>query len=425
MNRARRNTRQTPGQELDQLLTRNLIPSTDEMQSRLDNMWERLRSEIENTATEHVSISVSIRPSWVFGKAPWVVGGIVLAAILVSTLVWRHGPPFPTAFKTSNTNEYSLSKSSSQQAAETLQITIPDEAFELASVKLVSPSSEAFKMASMGETSRLRETGCPGGFFNGPRLDPGRLTIPGVTVLSIVMLAYGLDCTLVEGGPAWARSGEYYEIQALLPAGTPTYTQADLLKSNAPRIQRMLQNLLAERFHLVLERELREMPVYALTVTNPGKMKLSPEETLPLPDSFLGWQFATPSSTAGMPLPPAGRGQLMSVPGVLFGHAVSMPDLARELRRLVGRIVVDKTGRSDVFDVDLKFARNTPSTTAPPPVPPQSIPPLPGASPPPTPTLQGASLQDALEEQLGLKLEAARMPLEVLVIKSVERPSEN
>src|SRR4030095_13990511 len=122
---------------LDQLFTRTPTPSTAEMQSRLDNMWERLRSEIENTATEHVSISVSIRPYWVFGKAPWVVAGIVLAAILVSALVWRHGPPFSTAFKTSNADEHSLIKSSSQRGAETLQITVPEDAFELASVKLV------------------------------------------------------------------------------------------------------------------------------------------------------------------------------------------------------------------------------------------------------------------------------------------------
>jgi uncharacterized protein (TIGR03435 family) len=394
------------------------------MQSRLDNMWERLRSEIENTATEHVSVSVSIRPHWVFGKAPWVAAGIVLAAILVSALIWRHGP-LSTAFETSNTDEYSLSKSSSQQGAETLQITIPDEAFELASVKLVSPSSEAFQMASMGETSRLRTTGCPGG-FSGARLDPGRLTIPSVTVLSIVMLAYGLDCRLVDGGPAWARSGEYYEIQALLPAGTPMYTQADLLKGNAPRVQRMLQNLLAKRFHLVLKREVREMAVYALTVASPGKMKLSPEETLPLPASFLGWQTAISLSMPGTPLPPAGRGQLMSIPGAIFGHAVSMPDLVGELRRLSGRIVVDKTGRSDVFDVDLKFARNTaPAAIATAPGTPQPIPPVPGAPSPSAPALQGAAFQDALEEQLGLRLEAARMSLEVLVIESVERPSAN
>ena len=218
--------------KLDQLLTRNPIPSTAQMQSRLDNMWERLRSEIENTATEHVSISVSIRPYWVFGKAPWVVAGIVLAAILVSALVWRHGPPFSTAFKTSNADEHSLAKSSSQRGAETLQITVPEDAFELASVKLVPPSSEAFKIASMGETSQLMMIGCPGGYAYTARLDPGRLTIPGATVLSLVMLAYGRDCTLVDGGPAWARSGEYYEIQALLPKGTPSETLGAFLKGD-------------------------------------------------------------------------------------------------------------------------------------------------------------------------------------------------
>src|SRR6185503_8825830 len=226
-------------------------------------------------------------------------------------------------FKTPKADDHSLAKSSRQQGAETLQITIPtiipDDAFELASVKLVPPSSQAGQLASMGEAAQLKSIDCPGGFFSGPRLDPGRLTISANTVLSLVMLAYGLDCRLVDGGPAWARSGEYYEIQALLPTGTPGYTQADLLKSNAPRLQTMLQNLLAERFHLVLKRELREMPVYALTVANPGKMKLSSEETLPLPDSFLGWQTASLLSTAGTPLPPAGRGQLLSVPGATFG----------------------------------------------------------------------------------------------------------
>jgi uncharacterized protein (TIGR03435 family) len=419
MNSARRNARQA----LDQLLKRNPIPSTAEMQSRLDNLWERLRSEIENTATEHVSISVSIRPYWVFGKAPWVVAGLVLVVTLVSAVVWRNGPPFSTAFRTSNADEL-LSKSSSQRGAETLQITIPDDAFELASVKLVPPSSEEGQLASMLETAQLKTIGCPGGSFGGRRLDPGRLTIPSATVLSLVMLAYGLDCRLVDGGPAWARSGEYYEIQALLPAGTPRYTLADFVKGNAPQIQRMLQNLLAERFHLVLKRELREMPVYAVTVANPGKLKLSSEETLPLPDSFLGWQSASSLSTPGTPLPPAGRGQLMSVPGATFGHAVSMADLVRELRRLAGRFVVDKTGRSDVFDVDLKFARNTAPTAAPP-VSPQSIPPVPGEPPQSTPASLGVSFQDALEEQLGLKLEAVRMPLEILVIERVERPSAN
>jgi uncharacterized protein (TIGR03435 family) len=404
---------------LNQLFTRTPIPSTAEMQSRLDNMWERLRSEIENTPTEHVSISVSIRPYWVFGRAPWVIAGIVLAAILVSALVWRHELPFSTAFRTPKGDEHSLSESSSQRGAETLQITVPGDAFEVASVKLVPSSSEAFKIASMGESVQLVWIGCPGGYAVTTRLDPGRLTIPGASVLSLVMLAYGRDCTLVDGGPAWARSGEYYEIQALLPQGTPTETLEALMKGEAPRIQGMLQTLLADRFHLVLKRELRERPVYALTVVNPGKMKLSPEATLQPPAGF--------PAIPGMPALTIGRGQLFSMPGAeIFGHAVSMPALARFLRQFAGRIVVDKSGRTDVFDVDLKFAPNTaisvmtaaPSNTATPPPPPQSIPPVPGGPP-------QSSLQDALEEQLGIKMEAARMPIEVLVIESVERPSAN
>jgi uncharacterized protein (TIGR03435 family) len=398
---------------LDQLLTRNPIPSTAEMQSRLDSMWERLQSEIENTAAEHVSVSVSIRPYWVFGKAPWVAAGVVLAAILVSALVWRNGPPFSTAFKTSNAGKHTLGKSSSQRGAETLQITVPD-AFEVASVKLVPPSSEAFKLASMGEGSQLAWIGCPGGYPVGGQVGPGRLRIAADSVLSLIMLAYGRDCTLVDGGPAWARSGEYYEIQALLPKGTPEETLGDLRRGNAPRLQGMLQTLLADRFQLVLKREMREMPVYALTVANPGKMKLSPEETLPLPANFL-----LPGMAAT--LQSLRRGAFISAPGAhVLGHAVSMPDLAKFLRQFAGRIVVDKSGRSDVFDVDLKFAPNTAlSTTANPPAPPQSIPPLPGEA------SQGASLQDALEETLGIKMEAVRMPLEVLVIENVERPSAN
>src|SRR5262245_34123115 len=213
MNSAHRNNQQA----LDQLLSRNPTPSSAEMQSRLDTIWERLRYEIENTATERVSISVSIHPFSVFAKTAWVVG-IALAVVLVSALVWRHRPPF--AVLPANENASLLSKSSTGQGREALQLTAPQNVFELASVKLVPPSSPAGQLASMFETSQSKTIGCPGG-YPPSQLDPGQLTISGATVLSLVMLAYGVDCRLVDGGPAWARSGEYYEIQALLPAGTP------------------------------------------------------------------------------------------------------------------------------------------------------------------------------------------------------------
>ena len=416
MTSARRDTRQA----LDQMLMQPPVPSPTEMNSRLDRMWERLQAEIEYMPTEHVSISVSIRPRWELGKAPSVVAGVVLAAILVSVLVWRLEPPSPTAFRPSTSNDPALSRSPSQRGVETLQLTVPGDKFELASVKLVQPSSDAFKVASMGESTQSMSIGCPGGYAYTTQITPGRLTIPGATVLSLVMLAYGRDCTLVDGGPAWARSGEYYEIQALLPEGVPRETIGALLKGEAPRLQGMLQNLLADRFHLVLRRELRETPVYKLTIAKPGKLTLSRDETLPLPAGI--------PALPGIPPMTVARGQLFRLPGTLFGHAVSTSDLARELRLFAGRVVVDKTGLNQVFDVDLKFAMNigAPSTAALP-ASSQSIPPLPppGTSPQAAPISQGASLQDALEDQLGLKMEDTRMPIEVLVIESVERPASN
>jgi len=309
-------------------------------------------------------------------------------------------------------------KSSSQQA-DALQLTVAQDVFELASVKLLSPSSDAVKTANQFSELQLMSQGCTGGYVGGARVDPGRLTMPAVTVTTLVIVAYGQDCTLVEGGPAWARSGEYYEINALLPRGTPSYTMQDLVKGNAPVLQRMLQNLLADRFRLVLKRELREMPVYALTVATPGKMKLSPDETVPSP------VLSPPPGLPTLPgLPPLGRGQnvYFVLPGEaqMSGHAISAAALAKVLRPRAGRIVVDNTGFAGLFDYDLKFAPETaPSTAAAVPPSPQSIPPLPGA------TLPLPSLSGALADQLGLKLESTKMPIEVLIIERVERPSEN
>jgi uncharacterized protein (TIGR03435 family) len=178
----------------------------------------------------------------------------------------------------------------------------------------------------------------------------------------------------------------------------------------------MLQNLLADRFRLMLKHELREMSVYSLTVASRGKMALSPDETRPAPPSF--------PSPPGFPPPVLGRGQMLrlltSAEVQMSGHAISMSDLAKDLRPYAGRIVVDKTGLNEVFDVDLTFAHDValpPART--PAAPPQSIPPLPDAP------LPGPPLRIALEDQLGLKLESARMPIEVLIIESVEKPSEN
>jgi uncharacterized protein (TIGR03435 family) len=122
----------------------------------------------------------------------------------------------------------------------------------------------------------------------------------------------------------------------------------------------------------------------------------------------------------------AATASISGLPGeALFSaHAISMSDLTKYLRPHAGRIVVDKTGVNDVFDADLKFI---PEVTPRPPNVPMPQAPNPPAQPPipPLPTLPTPSLKSELQEKLGLKLEATRMPIEILVIENVERPSEN
>jgi uncharacterized protein (TIGR03435 family) len=389
---------------------RDAVPAQSDIDPVLDRVWERL----EWRADELVGARIPASPAQPF-RFGWAVG-IVLVAVLVNGLLWRQGLPVSVSVRITNADERSLIRPSAERVGETLQLTVPQDVFELANVKLLAPSSDAAKTANTYEAMQLAFTGCAGGYIGGAQLDPGRFALPGITVLSLVIIAYGQDCTLVEGGPSWARSGEYYEIQALLPAGTPRYTLQDLQKGNAPRLQRMLQNLLADRFRLVLKHEVREMSVYALTVANRGKMKLSPDETRPVPASF---------SLPGFPaLQPVGRGQMLQLVQPsgevqIFGHAISMSQLAKDLRPHAGRLVVDQTGLTGLNDVDLRFAGDARPSAPGAPAPPQSIPPLPAAP------LPGPPLHTALEDQLGLKLESVRMPIEVLVIESVERPSEN
>ena len=406
--------KQRPADVLDLFLKEFGNPPEHAIENSRDSLLDRFASK-ELCADEFVAArmpSVTARPF----RFVWAVG-IALTAVLVNVVVWSQGPPFPVA---RNTKDYERSMAkSSTEVGETLQITVPPDAFEVASVKLLSPSSEAARNGKTFEEFQFAFTGCSTGYFGTVRVDPGRLSISPITVSSLVIAAYGQDCTLVEGGPAWTRSGEYYEINALLPTGTPRYTTEDLQNGNAPELQRMLQNLLADRFRLVLKRELREMPVYVLTVASPGKMALSRDETRPVPSSF--------PLPPGATLPQLRRGQLRRVVQLsgevqMVSHGISMATLAKNLRQNAGRIIVDKTGLNDVFDIDLKFAQEVALAL-----------PLPGLAPaaptpqsvPPVPLVPVSSLRTALEDQLGLKLESARMPIEVLVIESVERPSEN
>ena len=375
----------------------------------VDRVWHQLELHADEFVGE-MQPTAERAPSRRFIWA----AGLAAAAVLVNLVVWKERPPFSVAGNSAESGRFT-SMLSSQQALETLFVTVPGDAFEVASVKLVSPSSDAAIRARTSEQFQAAMSGCTEGYGGAPQLDPGRLMIPAASVRGRVIAAYGQDCMLVEGGPAWSRSGEYYEINALLPAGAPIYTAQDLQDGNAPRLQGMLQRLLAERFQLSVRRELREMPVYSLTVSTRKQLGLSQDETLPFGAREFQLQVAR-GRIGGM----AGPGEVR-----LFGHAISAAALAKNLRQYAGRVVVDRTGLTDLFDCDLQFAWDgmRARLSALPGVPLPTEPAPPAIPPPPSTALP--SLGTALEEQLGFKLEATRMPIEVLVIESVNRPSEN
>lgn len=220
---------------------------------------------------------------------------------------------------------------------------------------------------------------------------PGKLfTVKGRQVLTInttvndlITFAYGLHMRQINGGPSWLES-EKYDVTGL-PAGQglPTLTQ----------MRAMIQQLLADRFKLAFHRDTKELPVYAITVASGGP-KLTKNDSNP----------------NGLP------GLLFRGLGVLPGSNATIADLANVMQTAVlDRPVVDKTGLPGRYDFMLTW---TPDETQ-------------FASrgvrvPPPAPDANGPpGLFTAFQEQLGLKLESTKAPVEVLVIDRIDKPSEN
>ena len=156
----------------------------------------------------------------------------------------------------------------------------------------------------------------------------------------------------------------------------------------------MLQALLTDRFKLALHRETKELPVYALTLVNEG-VKIHEVK-------------ADGKSRTG-----GGRGHLI-------GQKISIPELADLLtlfgQRELGRPVIDKTGLTGVFDVALSWTSENPRPAG-------------GNDPDARATTENAPSPDifrALQQQLGLRLESQKGPVEILVIDHAERaPTEN
>ena len=211
---------------------------------------------------------------------------------------------------------------------------------------------------------------------------PGRVTVSNMTVKDLLTIAFQVRDFQISGGPGWVNS-DHYDIEAKT-GGIAAPKQ----------VQQMLQTLVEDRFKLRVHRETKELPIYELAVAK-GGLKIQPAkegsclELDPSKQVAMGRQASEFCGYSGM------RG------GSLEATKQKMPDLATSLSFILARTVVDKTGLKEAFDIHLEFAPlNSPDSTSP-------------------------SIFTAVQEQLGLRLESGKGPVEVLVVDTVERPSEN
>ncbi len=280
-----------------------------------------------------------------------------------------------------------------------------------------SPTKPEFEVASVKPNTACG--GRRGLQISGPP-SPGRLNLECVTVENLVQAAYVIlgngkpNLKLVEivGGPAWIHS-DTYAINAKASDPAP-FTQM---------IGPMARALLEERFKLQIHRETREAPVYTLTVARSGKL-------LPVKDGScipVDLDHLPPMPERGQAPPRLCGNQRMRMNGKtvnMAGTGLSMADFAGGmLSNVVDRPVIDKTGLEGLYDIDVEFAPDS------------SMPMFQGrggrgdgvgdaGAVPLATEPEGPTIFAALEK-LGLKLEAARGPVEVIVIDHVERPSEN
>jgi uncharacterized protein (TIGR03435 family) len=258
------------------------------------------------------------------------------------------------------------------------------------SVRAQSPDqrASAFEVASIKPSTSVER-------LSGIQRQPGgRVTITNMTLRTLITFAYKITGYQLLGGPAWADR-DTFDILARMN-GNPTWGTPG---SDFPDpAQEAMQLLLADRFKLKTHRERREMDVYALVLATPAAPGpgLTPSKNDCKALAEQARQGKTPPPAAGVGPTPC---SILGTVGRIAFDGFGMPQIANMLIGQAGRIVVDRTGLSGNWQFILTFAPEGVTDS--------NVP----------------SLFTALREQLGLKLESTRAPVDVLVIDSVERPT--
>lgn len=236
----------------------------------------------------------------------------------------------------------------------------------------------------------------------------GGININNMPLREMIVLAWRIQAYQITGGPSWIESARY-DINA-----TGNH------KPKQDEIPLMIQALLADRFQLKVHHETKELPIYALVLANKdGKLGSQLKESKE--GSCTAFDPTKPPPPPDPKKPPAmGCGGMFMGIDRIGATAVEIDQLTRALSRTLGRTVNDKTGLTGKFDIQLQWTPDQSQLQAMAP---------PGGLPPNMPAPQfdpnGPSLFTALQEQLGLKLESQKGPVDILVIDHVEKPSEN
>lgn len=267
--------------------------------------------------------------------------------------------------------------------------------FEAASVKPGTPGFTGAPRIPDGDGTASFPA-CAGGSI---QVDPQRFSATNTTLYTLITLAYGIryscfivsDADLLTGGPKWILT-DRFDIQAAIPAGTPSYTLQQLQSAEAPVLQTMLRNLLSERFKLAVRRTTKDMRLYVLTSV-PGS-----EAKLPV---------AQPEGRKGIGLgiePDENKEFIVHI----RGNKASIGDFTHALEPVTHTPVLDRTAIGGEYYWDLKFAVLEPFSG-------------------PLASLVGATSPTIFTvlQQLGLRLERTTAPVDAWVIDRAEKPSEN
>jgi uncharacterized protein (TIGR03435 family) len=318
---------------------------------------------------------------------------------ILTPLPHRHGSPTPSEPRASASGTQNRGYASFRKLVLTILLAssafAQSKQFEVASIKPFDPSAQGQALA-------------------GVHVDGAQIRLAGLSLRDLLAMAYRIKATLITG-PDWTAT-ERFDISATLPDGAAR-----------AQLPEMMQALLADRFKVKVHNDKKEFPVYALLVGKGGsKLKESPPGPAADKDepAAAGGGVVTTKAGNGVSVN-YGHGSSYTFASNRFdAHKLTMPIFAGNLERFADRQIVDMTGLSATYDFAFDVAPEDyiamllrSAVWAGVNLPPQAQKMLDDSSP--------AALGDALQ-QIGLKLEARKAPLDVLVIdEALKTPTAN